>query len=356
MDTIHYSNCPVPNAFLIAVRRFPQAFATAGVSFELLPPQRSATHFAFDHPRYSRFGGEIPPLLSEGTRAPGATRLIGLTPCRSRQGFLVRPDDPARTAADLAGRRIGITPNGRAMLDPATARLAGDDPWEGTQRALGTWEARALTHTLLCSGLDLARVQLIEVPNPWAAHRRSDAEAATSFAPKDLFPDATGPDGNAQVRALVEGQVDAVFSFLPYIAETERRGYGRLLQDLGTDPANDYVSAWTVSSALVQERPELVQAVIDVVVEAARWAAEHPDETAALHAENFGLSEASVWAALGPAFHRTLVPRLDAECLAILDRTQTFLVSRKVMSRPLALADWAEPGFLVRAQRPVAAA
>lgn len=351
MDTIYYSNCPVPNAFLIAVRRFPQAFAAAGVSFELLPPQRSATHFSFDHPSYSRFGGEIPPLLSEGTRAAGATRLIGLTPCRSRQGFLVRPDDPARTAADLAGRRIGITPNGRAMLYSATARLAEDDPWEGTQRALGTWEARALTHTLRAAGVTLGQVELVEVRNPWAAHQRADAEAATSFAPKDLFPDATGPNGNPQIRALIEGQVDAVFSFLPYIAETERRGFGRLLQDLGTDGGNDYVSAWTISSALVQERPELVQVVVAAVVEAAHWAAEHPDETAALHAENFGLSEAAVWAALGPAFHRTLVPRLDEECLAILDQTQTFLVGRGVMPRPVALDAWAEPRFLARAQR-----
>ncbi|WP_372725726.1 2'-hydroxybiphenyl-2-sulfinate desulfinase [Immundisolibacter sp.] len=351
MDTIYYSNCPVPNAFLIAVRHFPETFAAVGVRFELLPPQRSATHFAFDHPSYSRFGGEIPPLLSEGTRAPGATRLIGLTPCRSRQGFLVRPDDPARTAADLAGRRIGITPNGRAMLDPATARLAGDDPWEGTQRALGTWEARALIHTLRAAGMTIGQVELIEVRNPWAAHQRADAEAATSFAPKDLFPDATGPNGNPQIRALLERQVDAVFSFLPYIAETERRGYGRLLQDLGTDAVNDFVSAWTVSSALVQERPDRVQAVIDAVVDAAHWAAEHPDETAALHAENFGLSEASVWAALGPAFHRSLEPRLDAECLAILDQTQTFLVSRGLMPRAVALDNWAEPRFLAQASR-----
>jgi 2'-hydroxybiphenyl-2-sulfinate desulfinase len=350
MDTIYYSNCPVPNAFLIAARQFPQALAARGVRFELLPPQRSATHFAFDHPRYSRFGGEIPPLLSEGTRAPGATRLIGLTPCRSRQGFLVRQDDPARGAKDLRGRRIGITPNGRAMLDAATARLAGDDPWESTQRALGTWEARGLLHTLRRGGLDVAQVTLVEVPNPWAAHRRADAEAASSFAPKDLFPDATGPAGNEQVRALVEGRVDAVFSFLPYLAQTEQRGFGRLLDDLGTDPANDYVSAWTVSADLVESRPELVQAAVDVVCEAAAWAAEHPGETAALHADNFGVTEAAVWAALGPGFHRTLLPRLDGECLGLLDQTQTFLASRGVLPRPMRLGEWVEPRFLARAQ------
>lgn len=351
METIYYSNCPVPNAFLIAVRQFPDAFAERGLRFELLPPQRSATHFAFDHPRYSRFGGEIPPLLSESTRAPGATRLVGLTPCRSRQGFLVRPDDSARSHADLAGRRIGITPNGRAMLDPHTAQLASADAWETTQRALGTWEARALTYALGRAGIELSSVELIEVPNPWAAHRRADAEAATSFAPKDLFPDATGPDGNAQIRALLEDRVDAVFSFLPYLAETERRGYGRLLEDLGRDPANDYVSAWTVSTALVEQQPDLVQAAVDVVAQAARWAAEHPQETVALHAENFGLSEDAVWAALGPEFHRHLAPRLDDTCLTLLDQTRSFLVSRGVVPDSVDLEKWAEPAFLAEAAR-----
>ncbi|MGK2940375.1 MAG: hypothetical protein ACSLFJ_01725 [Immundisolibacter sp.] len=106
-------------------------------------------------------------------------------------------------------------------------------------------------------------------------------------------------------RWLVEGQVDAAFSFRSGIAETERHGYGRLPQDLDTDAVNDDLSAWTISRALVQ-------AVIDAVVEAAHWAAEHPDQTAALHAENFDLSEASVWTALGAGVSsRTLARRLD---------------------------------------------
>jgi len=351
VNTIYYSNCPVPNAFLIAAKRFEQSFARVGLSFELLPASLSAAHFSFDLPRYSRFGGEIPPLLAEGLRTPGATRLIGLTPCRTRQGFLVRREDVIASAAALAGRRIGITPNGRAMLQAGSAAGFDGDAWESTQRALGTWEARALLNTLGRAGLRLAQVELLEVPNPWAAHRREVAEGAASFAPKDLFPDATGPDGNPQVRALLEQRVDAVFSFLPYVAQTELRGFGRLIEDLGADSANDYVSAWTISSELAAQRPDLVQAAVDVVVEAAHWAADHPDEVAALHAENFGVSEEAVWMALGRDFHRHLVPRLDAECLSILDQTQSFLVSRGVIREPITLANWAEPQFLLNATR-----
>lgn len=352
MTTLYYSNCPVPNAFLVAVKRFADRLAGRGVDCQLLPPEMSATHFAFDHPCYTRFGGEIPPLLSEALRAPGATRLIGLTRCHSRQGLLVRPDSDLGGPADLAGRRIGITTNGRAMLRPETAALVDDtgapvdDPWLTTQRALGTWEARGLINTLANAGLALEAVTLVEVPNPWAAHRKADAEAASSFAPRDLFPDACSPAGNPQLRALREGTVDAVFSFLPFLSQAIQNGHARLLYDLGRDAANDYMSAWTVSTAAVDKAPHAVQALVEVVREAADWAAEHGDETAALHAENLGLSVTAVVDALGEDFHRHLRPSLEAEDLAVLEQTQAFLRGRGLLGQGVDLEAWVEPGFL----------
>ncbi|MEC9340406.1 MAG: 2'-hydroxybiphenyl-2-sulfinate desulfinase [Pseudomonadota bacterium] len=348
MRTIYYSNCPVPNAFLLAVKKFGGEFEARGLRFDLLPPDQSATHFAFDHPGYSRFGGEIPPLLSEAVRRPGATRLIGLTRCHSRQGLLVRVDSELRTPEDLRGRHIGITANGRAMLDRTTARLDSDDPWDTTQRALGTWEARGLLSTLAAGGLTLDDISLVEVRNPWAAHRKSDAEASKSFAPSDLFPDATSPAGNPQLRALNAGEVDAVFSFLPYLAQSEQDGWGRLLFDLAEDPMNDYVSTWTVSAALLDDAPEVVQAAVDVVVQAARWARQQPGAARQLHAENFGVSEAAVSAALGQQFHLGLEPLLDDTHLEQLDRTQAFLVSRGILPQPVDLNAWVAPEFLAR--------
>jgi 2'-hydroxybiphenyl-2-sulfinate desulfinase len=349
---LYYSNCPVPTAFLVAVKKFTQTLANRGLVCELLPPERSATHFAFDHPSYTRFGGEIPPLLSEAVRDPGTTRLIGLTRCHSRQGLLVAPQSRINEISDLAGCRIGITGNGLAMLRPETAGLLdrqGDplsDPWLSTQRGLGTWEARALLNTLATAALSLEEVTLVDIANPWAAHRKKDAENATSFAPKDLFPDACSPAGNPQLKALVDGHVDAVFSFLPFLSQTIINGHARLLHDLADDPANDYVSTWTVSTGLAWEHPEAVQALVDVVCQAAEWAAANPVETAQLHADNLGLSRAAVTDALGTDFHRKLKPSLAKEALETLELTQAFLQERGLVGAGVDLHKWADPQFL----------
>lgn len=350
--TLYYSNCPVPNAFLVAVKKFANEFADRGIPCELLPPEMSATHFAFDHPSYTRFGGEIPPLLSEAVRDPGATRLLGLTRCRSRQGLLVAPQSRINDLGDLAGCRVGITSNGLAMLRPETARLLDgtdnplDDPWLATQRGLGTWEARALLNTLAAAGLSLEAVTLVDVANPWAAHRKTDAESATSFAPKDLFPDACSPAGNPQLKALADGQVDTVFSFLPFLSQTIINDHARLLYDLADDPANDYMSAWTISTSLAWEHPKAVQALVDVVCQAADWAAENPIETAQIHADNLGLSPAAVTDALGPDFHLKLRPSLAAPELETLERTHGFLQDRGLVGSGVNVPNWAEPRFL----------
>ncbi|MBF6569714.1 MAG: ABC transporter substrate-binding protein [Candidatus Binataceae bacterium] len=351
MKELFYSNCPVANAFLPAIKLFPDWFARREVQFSLLPSGNAVTHFAFRHPAYFRLGGEIPPLLSEGLRDPGLTRLIGLTPCRGPEGIFVRPDSDIQKAAQLAGRRIAMTRNAIAVLhNLAGANYLALDPWAQTQMALGSWEARGLINTLATAGLSIDEVEIHEVPNPWAAHDLKSAESSASFAPKDLFFDPASPVGNQQVAALAEGRVDAIFSFLPYGAEMELKGYGRLLLDLSKLPGNEYTSTWTVSSALVESHPEAVQSVVETVVEMGLWAASHPREIARAHAENLGVSEAAVWKGFGADFHARLVPSLSAEDLAGLDNTQRFLVAHGLIPKPIDLSKWVYDRFLRDAQ------
>lgn len=344
-----YSNCPVPNALLLVLRRFRGELERRGLRFALLPPDRADVHFTFAHPRYFRFGGEIPPLISEGVRAPGRTRLIGLTRCRTLQGFFVLCDSDIVEPADLKGKRIALTSNAIRVLEHLEGvSYETMEPWEQTQLALGTWEARALIHTLNTAGLTPTDVEWVPVPNPWAAHAHHAARASSSFAPQDLFPDAASPEGNAQVAALVERRVDAIFSFLPYAAELERRAIARPVLDLRQFPEDDYVSTWTVSRQLVEEDPEVVQTVVRLAVAAGRWAANHPDEVAAIHAENLGVSVEAVWRAFGPRFHEQLVPCLDPALIETLDRTQAFLLEHNLLPRAVKLEEWIEPSFLQR--------
>jgi 2'-hydroxybiphenyl-2-sulfinate desulfinase len=65
-----------------------------------------------------------------------------------------------------------------------------------------------------------------------------------------------------------------------------------------------------------------------------------------LHAENLGVSENGIRQGFGSDFHQHLVPRLDAEAFAILERTQQFLLDKKLLHEPVALDRWAAPEFL----------
>ena len=349
MFELYYSNCPVPSAFVVAIRAFEKEFAARGVHFSVLPSEHSTTHFSGDLPAYFRFGGEIPPLITQGLRAPGTTRLIGLTPLRGIQGYFVRQDSPIRSPADLRGKRVGIAYNARHVVNALNdVDYRGLHPWDQTMCALGTWELRALLHTLALGGLRLADVELVDVRTPWSLSL-ADAQAAAAHSPKHLFRDTASREGNDQIAAVLDGRCDAIFSFLAYGAEIERRGQLRLLADLGERREDDYISAFTVSAGLAQERPDVVQAVMDVCVMAGEWAKTHPDEVCAIMAENLGVSPQSVPRGYGEGFHTELVPRLDTDAVRMLGQTQRFLVDHGLLPAPVDVAAWADRRFIDQA-------
>lgn len=338
--TLTYSNCPVANPLLAALGS--GLLGEAGISLELLSGQQGTLHFTYDQPTYTRYGGEIPPLLSEGLRAPGRTRLLGVTPYLGRQGYYVRRDSAIRKADDLAGRRIGVSEAATRILRGALGDYLELDPWRQTLVALGSWEARALLHTLEPTGLSIDDIELVRIENPWVDVPPERLQASASLRGIDLFADAA----QHLASILDQGRADAVFSWLPWAAELEIRFGARPVVDLGQDARNTYASVWTVSSELVSRRPDVVQRLVDAVVAAGYWATTNPNAVTQLHAENLGVSAAAVRQGFGADFHERLVPRLDAEAFAILDRTQQFLLDHKLLHAPVALDAWAAPEFL----------
>lgn len=346
MKECYYSNCPVPNAFIIAIRVFEQELADRGVHFSLLPSSNSSTHFAGDLDAYFRLGGEIPPLITQGLRAPGSITLIGLTRLRGMQGMFVKTDSEIFSPADLKGKRIAMAYNSRMLLDgfDRAAHLAMN-PWDQTMVGLGMWELRCIQSTLALAGLTTDDVELVAVKNPWSI-TLEEAEAATTHSPRDLFKNTSTAEGNPQVAALLSGDIDAMFSFLPYAAELAQRGEARIVRNLVARTEDDYMSTFGVSTALVKNHPEVVQAVMDVTNMAAKWAADHPYETAEIHAENLRVSPESFWIAYGPKYHKHLTPSLGPKDMATLTQTQDFLVSHKVLDNPVNLAEWSDDRFI----------
>lgn len=344
-DTLTYSNCPVPNALLVALGS--GLLAEAGIGLEVLSGRSGHTHFTYDQPAYTRFGGEIPPLVSEGLRAPGRTRLLGVTPLHARQGFHVRAGSAIRAPRDLRGRRVGVSGAASRILRRELGDYRALGPWNQTLIALGTWEARALLRTLGAGGLGLGDVELVRIESPGVDVPPERLEQAASVRGADLFPDTA----RRQAAILDEGRAEAIFAWLPWAAELESCFGARPLLDLGPDLKQAYASVWTVSSALVDSNPALVERLADAAVEAGLWAARHPAETVRLHAENLGVSEDAVPRGFGADFHAHLVPRLDDAALAVVERTAAFLQDNGLIDRPVPLERWAAPAFLGEALR-----
>ncbi len=347
MHELFYSNCPVPNAFLVAIHRFEDELADRGVRLSVLPSQNSATHFSGDLEGYFRFGGEIPPMITQGLRAPNTTRLLGLTRLRGMQGYFCRADDDRiRSAADLKGKKVGLAYNAIALYkgyDRAEYLAMG--PWEQTMIALGTWEARGLDHSLARGGLTINDIEIVETKNPWSISLE-EAEAAPSHCPKDLFRNTDQPDSNPQVAALLGGEIDVMFSFLPYAGELSARTDVRLVEDLCPAPEDDWISTFTVSTPLVERHPEAVQAVVDVTLMAAEWAKSHPEDVVAIHAENLAVRPESIRLGYGADVHETLVPELSPSAIATLNQTQDYLLKHKLLDERIGIAAWSEPRFL----------
>ena len=346
MKECYYSNCPVPNAFVIAIKVFEQELADRGVHFSLLPSSNSSTHFAGDLDAYFRLGGEIPPLVTQGLRAPGTITLIGLTRLRGMQGLFVNARSDITDPAELKGKRIAMAYNARMLLDGFDqADYLALNPWDQTMVGLGMWELRCIQNTLALADLTVDDVDLVEVKNPWSISL-AEAESAATHSPRDLFKDTSTAEGNPQVEALLAGKVDAIFSFLPYAAELAQRGEARIIRNLVPRTEDDYMSTFGVSTALVEKHPEIVQAVMDVTVMAARWAADHPYETAAIHAENLRVNPESFWIAYGPKYHKHLVPSLGPKDVATLNQTQDFLVRHRVLEKAVDVDQWRDDRFL----------
>lgn len=338
-EVLAYSNCPVANALVVATGL--GAIAQEGIELRVLSGKEGTLHFTYDHPAYTRFGGEIPPLISEGLRAPGRTRLLGITLLRGKQGYYTWNEALAGNPSSLLGKKIGVSRAAMAILKRDLGNYLSLEPWSQTLFALGTWEARALLHTLEAGGLGLGDITLLPIESPGVDVPKAKLEEAKSLKGADLFP----KPWEQQSALLSSGEVDALFSWLPWGAELESRG-ARLVWDLGQDPRNTYASVWTISSALVNEKPDVVLRLMEAAVQAAKWAKSHGDEAASLHAKNLGVSVEAVKKGFSEDFHKHLLPRLDDEALAVLEQTQDFLEERGLLPKRVNLHIWAAPQFL----------
>jgi ABC-type nitrate/sulfonate/bicarbonate transport system substrate-binding protein len=141
-----------------------------------------------------------------------------------------------QSAADLKGKRIGVS--------------------------FGTYSELFVRTLLEQNGIALDEVSLVNIP----------AESAV-----EAFP----------------SQVDAIHTYEPYGAAVVERG-GHILFTSSETP-NLMLGAMMFPAALVQDRPEDIQAFTDAWFEAVDWMYANPDQVPAVVAKAFGLTPEDIW-------------------------------------------------------------
>ncbi|MEV5650978.1 ABC transporter substrate-binding protein [Nocardia sp. NPDC052254] len=332
-DTLWYTRCPVPTASGLAhsLGWLDETAQRNGLRFGVLQdagPELAGSHYDHDLSGLIREGGNVPAIAARAQGAP--TRLIGLTWIDESQAILVGPDSPVRTAAELAGLRIGI---------PAWAQ---DRP-RSFPRAMAL---HGFTDALCLSGLTLADVTVVEL----SAER--DPQVRTEIQRSHRI--TWGAD------ELIRGEVDAIYVKGARAQEVAAQHGLRVAVDLDATETkrlrvnNGTPRPITVHQDLLDAIPEVVIGFLAQSLRAADWAAgDLAGVRTVLQRETLSGPEGVV-AAYGEQFHRGLHPSLDAERVELLGVQKQFLYTHGFLDADFDLESWVAPEPLARARELVA--
>lgn len=326
-EQLWFTRCPVPTASGLAynlgwLNDLAEASdATLGI---LQESGEELSDHHFDHLLRGlvREGGNVPALAARAEGAP--TRLIGLTWIDETQAILVRQDSDIASAAQLAGRRIGI---------PAWAA----DRARSFPRAMAL---QGFSQVLRTAGLSFNDVRPVEI--------------ATVLRPQ-VRDGVTPGTGLLGIEALVRGDVDAVYVKGSRSANAAAQAGLRVAVDIDrtTIPAgrvnNGTPRPITVHADLLERRPEIVIGFLAESLRAADWATGNRDGVEKVLARETVSDATGVSAAYGEDYHTRLHPDLSDERVALLDLQKTFLYTHGFLAADFDLRSWVERAPLEQA-------
>lgn len=330
IDTLWYTRCSVPTPFSIATQLgwFEDEFRNDGFKVRSLressQPEELSSHFDHTLANSFRQGGSVPAIWA---RARGQdTRVIALTWTDEFQAIIALPASRIRSVKDLKGRRLGL-PKHRISIDHNRASAL-----------------RAFEVTLATVGLSVVDVELVDLED--AAYGQDDGEVRSGLS-------ATRRRRHSytnEAYALARGEVDAVYVKDVRGAELAFLLGAGIVADIGFHPdpflriSNCTPRPLTVSGELVRARPDIVERFLRRVVEAGRWAAEHPTETIRLISTETGWSESWIRKAYGEDVHLNLAADLAERSIAGLGTFITYLGDGGFVADAFDVHDWIEDG------------
>ena len=335
---IYYTRCPVPTASGIAFQRgmFVDSFRDSGYEVRdlgELGPHYKDVHYTHAIEAFFREGGGAPPVWA---RANGVDSVVlGMTFMEELLGVFVRAEDPARSVADLAGRRLGL---------PVWPRLV-----------FNFWRFAALKglHSALAvHGLRDEDVEFVDIVEGWDPHERRNVGRS------DLAQPARCEYRN-QLEALLAGEVDAIFGKGPEAALLQRDAGGRirLLYDLRNASAiadrvnNSTPRLLTTSRHLVDCHFTAVVRYLRTLIRAAHWVETQHVEARRLIACECSVGHDEIETCLEPDYAEKFLPHLSGELVETLGVMKSFLHERRFINEDFALEDWIDSRPLVEAYR-----
>jgi ABC-type nitrate/sulfonate/bicarbonate transport system substrate-binding protein len=298
-----------------------------------LGPASQDVHYTHAIEMFFREGGGAPPVWA---RANGVDSVVlGITFMEELLGVFVRADDPAKTMADLAGRRLAL---------PVWPRLV-----------FNFWRFAALkglVSALTVHDVPVDAVKFVDIIEGW------DPSERRNVGRHDLDVPARCEYRN-QLDALLSGKVDAIFGKGPEAALLQREAEGRirLLYDVRSAPGlaervnNSMPRLLTTSRHLVEKHFDAVVAYIRTLIRAASWVRANPTEARSLIARECSIEDTEIETYLEADYQEKFLPRLGNDMIEALEIMKTFLYEHRFIYRDFPLEGWIDPRPLAQAYR-----
>ncbi|PAS96527.1 MAG: nitrate ABC transporter substrate-binding protein [Candidatus Dactylopiibacterium carminicum] len=338
----YYTICPVFVASNIAVELgwLDEEFRRAGASavyLRSLPDNAGwLPHYRHSLPRLFRDGGAIPTIHARADLAN--TYLIASTFTQTGGKIIVRADAGIRRVADLKGRRIGLSHSLNTEKIDFTRITA----------------QRGILLALQLAGLGEQDVEIVDTDE---ADTPVFQPAVWPFEFWQQFP-STPQTAGADLQALREGRVDAVYGHETRAASLVASGEFTVIEDLSRHPdwtLNVANAPFTtaVNADFAEAHPEVVIAFLRAAIRAGRWINANRAAAAEIFARVTIHRDPALIASLIAGYD--FVPTLSAQNLAGLEIQKRFLLERGYIRNDFSIREWARPGYLEQALASLAA-
>jgi ABC-type nitrate/sulfonate/bicarbonate transport system substrate-binding protein len=323
---IFHTVCPVPVAAILG--QIEKEFALFGAPIKSLQASSDRdtreSHFVHRIDNLFRQGGNAPALYAKSSGSQ--TKLVALSYASQYQGLLALPQSDIKSLKDLKGKRLALPRRFREPID-----FWRSISLQGYENALRT------------VGLSLSDVTLVDLPTDDSFSDRPTNDRLSRAG--ELIR-----QHQRETVAWLNGEVDAIFAYSAWGAFLREQFSARVLIDLNALTLKEKINngapkTLTVSTKLLEERPELVERYLFEALKSAHWARKNGAEARRIIASKSGVIEAL----LNEGVEQTLDISLDENLIEALVLRKEFLLKRGFIPNDFDIREWIDPAPLEKA-------